>query len=153
MRSVSQPVLLFAFSKYWVKRSSLANTATMPAAKLNRHLSGSDQVQFHPLPGRRRLVRKAWHRHPPRLHRQRPFYKANRFAYTRKQLGLTQRRTPRHPAHQRQGRTLYQDRHQRVALRPYLPELRRKKLLTSDLDSSVQLASTPRQPQPTTTHQ
>jgi hypothetical protein len=37
------------------------------AARLCCHVSGPDRAQFHTLPGHRRpLVRRAWHRHPPR---------------------------------------------------------------------------------------
>ena len=47
-----------------------------------------------------------------------------------------------HPAHQRQSRTLYPNRHPRMGLRPALPKLRRAPQLSRSLDPPVQLAST-----------
>src|SRR5437868_8570349 len=83
-----------------------------------------------------------------------PCYKANAFARSCGQLGLKTSPHPAlHAAHQRQGRALHPNRHQRVGLRLHLPELRGPNRLTPSLDPPVQLAPASRQPQPTTAHQ
>jgi len=125
------------------------------AACLYRHVSGSKGGVRKPLPGRgHSLVRAPRHRDPAHPHRQRPLLQGPPL---RPSVSSARLETPPHPAlhptHQRQGRALHQNRHQQMGLRADLPELRGKNRFAAHLESPIQLASTPRQPQPTSADQ